>query len=192
MKTEFEVKFYTDPVMIHKKLKSEHAKLLHQSCLMKRWIYVIENQKNSWLRVRDEEDKTILTYKTFDQDKAIDAVQELEVQVESFEKMCQILDVLNLKKLRYVENYREKWQLHDCYIMIDTWPGLDKFIEIEGPSEQSVLSMVDRLSLSMDNALYGPTALLYEKKYGLSRQMFDQIKELKFDTVENVIQKIKT
>lgn len=181
MKTEFEIKFYVIVEDFKQKLKGYQAELLQSNCLMKRFVFNCPGKKNHWVRVRDEQGQITLTLKSFNGKSSIDSVQELELQVSSFESMCQMLDMIGLQRVRYVQNYRETWQLDDCQIMIDLWPGLDPFIEIEGPSKESVEEVAQKLDLDANQAMYGPTARLYEQKYNLSQDQFNQIKELTFD-----------
>lgn len=191
MNIEFEAKFYIDHEAFLKKLKKHDAVRIKQNTLMQRWIFQHPLEQDSWIRVRDEGDKVTLSCKSFDGTQNIDSVKELEVVVNDFGTTCQLLESLGLKKIRYVQNYREIWQLDDCYLMIDQWPGLEPFVEIEGQCKYSVVVMVEQLGLFMGDAHYGPTSILYEKRYNLSRKDFGQIDKLTFESVSKQFQKNK-
>lgn len=183
MNIEFEIKFYVDTQKVVTKLQQQGAKLICGNRLMKRINFTTFGKESSWARVRDEGDVTTFTIKKFDGRSSIDSVKELEVEVSSFELTVQMLQELGLTQQRYVENYRETWLLDNCKIMIDNWPGLDSFIEIEGLSKKDVYSVVALLDLDVDTARYGPTSKLYEEKYNISKEQFDKVQRLTFEDI---------
>lgn len=187
--TEFEAKFYIDIDTFKILLKKKGAQCIKPINLMKRWVFLDQNYPTIWYRVRDEGDSVTMTYKSFDISKTIDAVQELELKIDDFEKGCQMLELLGLIKNRYVENMREIWKLSDCLLMIDQWPALKSFVEIEGPHKNAVERVANLLEFDMNDAYYGPTARLYEQEYGISRDEFEQIHMLTFDNIPQVFQK---
>lgn len=189
MYIEFEVKFYIDLDDFYAILKKLSAQLVKKNTLMRRMVFASSKDKNSQIRVRDEGGDIRLSYKTYDMSKEIDSMQEVDVLVNDFEKTCEILTLLGLKKMRYVENYREVFQIDDCLIMIDLWPGLAPFIEVEGESKESVEQVCQKLGLSMADAMYGPTNKLYEQVYGITRTQFDEIRELTFQNISDILQK---
>lgn len=189
MNIEFEVKFYTNFDRCKQAIKKQGGRLVKPLDLMKRWIYLDKNKSHAWIRVRDEGDKVMMCYKTFNKLQTIDAVQELEFGVENFDKACEFLEKLGLIKQRYVENMREVWQLQDCLIMFDQWPALDPFIEIEGPSKQSVELVAQQLGFDIQKAMYGPTAKLYEQAYGILQEDFHKIEKLTFTSIPAILSK---
>lgn len=189
MNIEFEAKFYINPDSFKQLVKEQGGKLIQPLSLMKRWIFVDKSQTNSWVRVRDEGDKITLSYKSFDDSKRIDSLKELELEINDFDKGCQMLKLLGLTQTRYVENMREVWNLSDCLLMIDQWPALEPFVEIEGPSEHEVERVTNQLGLDMSQACYGPTARLYEQTYGIFRSDFEQIHTLTFDDIPQILTK---
>lgn len=189
MYIEFEVKFYIDLVSFYQLLRENNAQLMKKNTLMKRIIFEAPGAKNSHVRVRDEGNEIRLSYKSYDASKAIDSLQETDVLVDDFDKTCEILTLLGLKKIRYVQNYREVFKLDDCLLMIDRWPALKPLVEIEGDSKEAVEKVVNRLGFSMSNAMYGPTSRLYEHVYGLSREQFEKIESLTFEDIPDVLKK---
>lgn len=186
MYIEFEVKFYIDLDDFYAILKKLSAQLVKKNTLMRRMVFASSKDKNSQIRVRDEGGDIRLSYKTYDMSKEIDSMQEVDVLVNDFEKACEILTLLGLKKMRYVENYREVFQINDCLIMIDLWPGLLPFIEVESESKESVEQVCQKLGLCMGDAMYGPTSKLYEQVYGITRTQFDAITELTFQRIPEI------
>lgn len=181
------MKFYVDEKKIRQSLLKIEATIIQSNILMKRWTFTSRNQPEQWVRVRDEGGRITLTLKQFNGNNDINSVQEVEIEVSDFNGAYQIFSHLNFDYKRYVENYRETWFIDNCYVMIDHYPGLDLFIEIEGPSEMAVRALCKKLKISINNAMYGPTALLYRKKYNISREEFDQIEELTFDTIDKYL-----
>lgn len=189
MYIEFEVKFYINLEFFHELLQKKNVQLFKKKTLMKRIIFEVPGAKDSQVRVRDEGNEIRLSYKSYDDSKAIDSQQEVDVLVDDFDKTCEILTLLGLKKVRYVQNYRETFKLDDCLLMIDQWPGLQPFVEIEGNSKQAVEKVIDRLGFSINDAMYGPTSLLYQQAYKLSREQFEKIEILTFENIPEILRK---
>lgn len=53
--------------------------------------------------------------------------------------------------------------------MFDTWPFLEPFIEIEGPSESAVQDVAEQLGLDWNDAIFGAVDELYSKVYNISK-----------------------
>ena len=189
MNIEFEAKFYINPETLKQRIKEQGGQCIQPVNLMKRWIFLDGNKQDSWVRVRDEGDKVTLSYKSFDNSKKIDSLHELEITVSDFEKTCQMIELLGYQKARYIENMREVWQLSDCLLMIDQWPALQPFVEVEGPGAQEVENTVDQLGLDFGAAYFGPTSRLYEYEYGLSQNDFDNIHTITFDDIPQAFKK---
>ncbi|MFA5998798.1 MAG: class IV adenylate cyclase [Candidatus Babeliales bacterium] len=186
---EFEAKFFIDEEKLKQKVQDCGGLSVRSNGLMRRFVFGISGKKNQWIRVRDEGEYVTLTIKSFDPTKGIDAVRELEIKVSDFDTAVQMLQVLGYEKSLYVENYREIWKLNDCLLMFDLWPGIDPFVEIEGPSKQSVEKVAELLGLKIEHAMYGPNRLLYEKAYEMSPEEFQNLQELTFKTTQNWVKK---
>jgi adenylate cyclase class 2 len=55
----------------------------------------------------------------------------------------------------------------DIEATIDTWPGLEPFIEIEGPNKESVRNISEKLGFKFKHAVFGSIDLVYEKILGI-------------------------
>ncbi len=65
--------------------------------------------------------------------------------------MRQIFTASGLREKAYQETYRETWKMLDgTEIMLDEWPGIEPFIEIEGVSEDIVREWVEKFGLSYE------------------------------------------
>lgn len=133
--------------------------------LMKRVVYHQKNDDDSFIRVRDEGDKVTLTYKHFHDVTSIDGVSEIETTVGDFDTTVAIMDQTELLRETYQETKRETWKLDDAEVVLDEWPWIDPFIEIEGPSEQAVRNAANALGFDWNEALFGGVATVYLEKY---------------------------
>ncbi|ULR50938.1 class IV adenylate cyclase [Streptomyces deccanensis] len=122
-----------------------------------------------WLRLRDEGGRTTLTLKQVTDATHINGTTEIEIEVDDLGKTAELLTALGLRQVRYQQNYREEWRLGGVTYDFDTWPELDTFLEIEGPSEAAVRDAVAALGLDYTHARFGSIDLIYKSE--LSRDI---------------------
>ena len=109
--------------------------------------------QGAWLRLRDEGDKIILAYKrrlgirSKTTEVSDDGMEEIEIEVEGFEKTREILLRLGLIEKFYQENKRIRWQKDDVTYDIDLWPKIEPYLEIEASSRDTLLKGVAVLGL---------------------------------------------
>lgn len=116
---------------------------------------------NSFLRIRDEGDKTTLTFKRKlhgEGEATIDSTLELETTLAIFREA-------GWSPVTYQESRRETWQLDDVEVVLDEWPWITPYIEIEGSSEAAVKSAAIRLGLSWDDAVFGSVDVIYHQSF---------------------------
>ncbi len=185
METEFEIKFLNVNIdEIRRRLQGAGAKLVEPMRLMRRMI--IKNQEmadqRAFLRVRDEGDKTTLTYKKFN-DNAIDGAKETEIIVSDFDKTAELLLThIGIPLISYQESKRETWVLDNVEIVIDVWPWIKPYIEIEGKSEQEVQDVTTKLGFDWAQGAYGSVATAYIAEYPhLTEEIIFAISECKFE-----------
>lgn len=168
MKAEIEAKFLNvDFDVMRDKLTELGAECEHPMRLMKR--VAIENEfmrsgKDSFLRVRDEGYRTTVTYKQFDS-LSVSGAKEIEVEVSDFNAMVAILEQSGLVPRSYQETKRENWRLGTVEIMLDEWPWLNPYLEIEGSSVASVKRVALDLNLEWNNAVFGDVMAAYRVQY---------------------------
>jgi adenylate cyclase class 2 len=188
MKTELEVKFtHIDIEATRRALRDAGAILEQPMRLMKRALIEEPHHEaeHAFIRIRDEGDKVTLTFKRRDDPAAstIDSVKELEVEVSDFDKTVAIFSEAGWKYKTFQESKRETWKLVGVEVVIDEWPWLNPYIEIEGESEADVRTAAEKLGLSWSNALFGHIDALYEMQYefqGGIRGVID-LPEVRFD-----------
>lgn len=148
--------------------------------LQKRWIFDIDPctvaSTGEWIRLRQVGNKKpTLTYKN-KSGKGMGDTQELEVEVEDFDKTAQILSKFKFDQV-YQENKRAKFELDDIEFTLDTWPRIPTYLEIEAKSEAKVHEGLKLLGLTGKDVGHMGTITIYSK-YGID---LHSIKELTFD-----------
>lgn len=188
MKTEIEVKFANvDIEKIRAALKAAGAVCEQPMRLMKRALIEERHHQaeHAFIRIRDEGNKITLTFKRRADAAAskIDSVKELEVEVSDFDKTVELFKEAGWKYKTFQESKRETWTLDGTEVVIDEWPWLKPYIEIEGENEAAIKAVAKKLSLDWGDVLYGHIDTLYEQHYeflGGVRGVID-LPEVRFD-----------
>lgn len=89
-----------------------------------------------------------LTFKGPRQKSAFKQREELEVSINDAKTMTAILVALGYRERIMFEKRRESWRLGECHVELDEVPLLGKFVEVEGPTETAIGSVLDQLELS--------------------------------------------
>jgi adenylate cyclase, class 2 len=169
MQTEFEATFLDINVDdLRSNLKSIGAKLIYPERLMTRAVFnPPKTMKGGWLRVRDEGDKITMSLKQVDGEK-IEDQKEIYFEINDFDEGCEFLEAIGAHKKSFQETKREMWNYKDVEISIDTWPGLDPYVEIESTSEQKVRKVSDLLGFDYSEAIFGAADVIYQQKLGIT------------------------
>lgn len=180
MNLEIEATFLeVDKNEIRNKLKALGGKLIQPEILMRRIVFDLHSN-HAFARVRDEENRIVLTYKNHHND-TLTGTEEINVEVSSYEDTIAILKACGLRAKSDEDSYRETWELDDIEITIDTWPWIPTYIEIEGPSETSVKSTAAKLGYNMQDAVIGSVDSVYKLYYDVSSELInEQLSEFKF------------
>lgn len=158
------------------KIISLGAKLVSDS-MQKRYVYdVVPVNQNKWIRLRTNGDKTTLTIKNL-VSSSIDGTQELEVEVDNFERTNLILKELGYEAKGYQENRRVQYLLNGVEIDIDYWPMIPTYLEIEGPSEEAVYDTLKVLGIDKKSITTRDVQGIY-LDYGFK---LDEINDLKLE-----------
>jgi adenylate cyclase class 2 len=188
MKTELEVKFaHIDIEAIRQALRAAGATCEQPMRLMKRALIEEPHHQaeHAFIRVRDEGNRVTLTFKRRADPDAlkIDSVKELEVEVSDFDATVDIFSEAGWRYKTFQESKRETWKLDGTEVVIDEWPWLRPYIEIEGESEAGIRDVAVKLGLSWSDALFGHIDALYEMQYEFQdgvRGVID-LPEVRFD-----------
>ena len=167
MNSEIEVKFpNVDHETIRQLLRRLGAECEYENRLMKRVVIHSKEMstKDAFIRVRDEGYRTTVTYKQFDRD-TVDGAKEYEVIVSNFDEIINIFKSGGLDYDVYQESKRENWRISDVEIMLDEWPWLKPYMEIEGPSEEKIKDVANKLGFDWSDGIFGGVANLYRLQY---------------------------
>jgi adenylate cyclase class 2 len=168
MKTEIEVKFLDVNFDVLRIKLHELGAICEQPMRTMRRV-AIENDfmrtdKDSFLRVRDEGDRVTMTYKQFDS-LSVDGAKEIEVEVSSFEDTIAILEQAGLPAHTMQETRRETWSLGGAEIMLDEWPWVKPYIEIEAAQESTLRDVAAKLGFDWSSAVFGDVMAVYRAEY---------------------------
>lgn len=166
MKNEIEAQFLDinkDDVRL--KLREIGAELKKPEVLMRRVVFY--TGEHSFARVRDEGDRIVMTYKNVRDDYSILGTKEVNVEVSDYDDAILFLEGCGLKIKARQETKREIWKLGEVEICIDTWPWIPTFIEIEGPTEDSVWQIANKLGFQKEQAKFGSVDTTYQHYYGI-------------------------
>lgn len=167
MQSEIEAKFLNvDHNNVRSKLLALNA-ICHQPMRLMRRV-TIENadliDKNAFVRVRDEGNRVTITYKQFDE-LSIDGAKEIEIIVDDFDKAVQLLESAGLPSQSFQESKRETWELDGAEVVLDEWPWLKSYIEIEAPTESLVRETAAKLGFDWTDAVFGDVMAAYRAEY---------------------------
>ncbi len=124
----------------------------------------VMKQKGGFIRVRDEGDRVTLTYKQFDT-LAVDGAKEHEVVVSGFDETVALLAAAGLAHRSLQESKRETWVYDGAEIVIDEWPWLTPYIEVEATSEADVKRVSELLGFAWNDAVFGDVMAAYRAQY---------------------------
>lgn len=97
---------------------------------------------------RGVSDEVVVTFKGPRRHGRLKSRREIELNVDSAPVMLDLLAELGYHETIRFEKRRDRWRLDGCTIELDEMPVLGYFVEIEGPDDETVLRVRERLSLS--------------------------------------------
>jgi len=173
IQTEYEATFVDiDVEHIREKLKALGGVLKRPQFMQKRTVCSFPKGheiQGGFLRVRDEGDKITMSIKIMEGSGTIEGQKEIELMVNSYTDATQFLQTIGAEPRSEQESKRELWQLNDTEIMIDWWPFLEPFIEIEGPSEDAVKNVANTLDCNWEDAIFDSVDAIYSNIYNISK-----------------------
>lgn len=89
-----------------------------------------------------------LTYKGPRIEGAFKQREEIELAVSDAAAMAKVLGVLGYGEQVVFEKRRESWALDPCRIELDEVPLLGAFVEVEGPDESAIRSVLAAIGLA--------------------------------------------
>lgn len=125
------------------------------------------DKQAAWVRVRDEGDKTTMSFKqrlgwnAADPHSNDTGMIEEEVVVSDFETACKILRHIGLTDKFFMENRRVQYKLDGVEVDIEYWPMLEPYLEIEADSWAAVDKTIAKLGLDPANKKLFSTTQIY-------------------------------
>ena len=183
MKKEIEATFLSvDKDTVRKNLKSASFELKIPEYLMRRKTFDfsrIAPGRNKWGRVCQESDKVTMTVKEV-RGSGINDTYEVELVVNDFDTATSFFKACDIPVKAFQENMREVWKREEVEVTIDTWPGLNPFVEIEAETEDIVRNISKELDFDFDKAVFGSIDLVYEKEVGIPADVIIKLPEIIF------------
>jgi adenylate cyclase, class 2 len=183
MKKEIEATFLSvDKDSVRAKLKETRFELKTPEYLMRRKTFDFPRVvpgRNKWGRVRQESDKITMTVKEV-RGSGINDTYEVELIVNDFDTATSFFEACDILAKAFQENMREVWVRDGVEITIDTWPGLNPFVEIEGANEKIVREISNELDFDFEKAVFGSIDLVYEKELGVPAETIIRLPEITF------------
>jgi adenylate cyclase class 2 len=161
---EIEAKYYVkDFEPIRKILRSLGAILTCARILERNWRFDTPDRRltkhGEVLRIR-EDDRVRLTYK-----KSIQGTLErleIEIEVDDREKTQKFLEAIGYQDFFIYEKLRETFELDELEVVLDEVP-YGRFIEIEGPSVESIRQLSNELHLQWDRRLASTYLAIFKR-----------------------------
>lgn len=152
---------------------------MQERTLQRRYTYdVIPAERNKWVRLRTNGKKTTLAIKHVT-GEGISDTKEVEVEVSDFEMTATLLEEMGVKAKSYQENYRTLYELNGAEIMLDEWPLIPPYVEIEATRPAVVEETIKMLGFDPEAATGLDVSSVYEQIYKID---IDNMPELKFGT----------
>lgn len=183
MAIEYEATFAdVNKAEIRDRLRKLGASLVKPEVFMKRVTFNLPlNDPGKWARVRDEGNRITMSFKSVI-GNGIESQKEVELIVNDFEDAAEFLDSIGCIRKAYQESKREVWELENVEVMIDEWPFLEPFVEIEGKDEKTVKAVAEKLGFDYSKAIFSSVDEQYSAKYGITEdQVVNHTPEIKFD-----------
>ncbi len=172
---EIEAKFLVASAAdLRSRLAAINAVLTHPERQLRRVLFLKKQNpqlQGDYLRVRDEGDVIRMSLKIHAQEGDPVATQrELDITTSDFDRSVELLKNIGCTATNYQENLRETWMLDGSEIVIDTWPGLDPYVEIEAPSENDLRRIAESLGFDWEKRIVSHVAHIYAITYGIPKE----------------------
>lgn len=182
MKKEIEATYLSvNKDSVRKKLREANFVLQISEYMMRRKTFDFPNAsgQKKWGRVRQESDKVTMTVKEI-RGPGINDIYEAELVVNDFDAASAFFEACDIPAKAFQENMREVWGRNNVEVTIDTWPGLNPFVEIEAETEEIVRGVSKELGFDFEKAVFGSIDFVYEKELGIPAATIIKLPEITF------------
>lgn len=181
---EIEVKFLEiDKIKLIQKLQGLGAHDFGEELITEQ---IFHDKQGKWLRenkfgrIRTTSKGIFFTYK-HSQERNAFGVTEIEFQITDPEKMKAFLEALDLVMDRENEKIRHKFKLREVVVDIDTWPQVPTYVELEGPTEDSIKEAAKNLGFDYSQGVFGTASQVIEENYHIA---VNKLRYFTFNRVE--------
>jgi adenylate cyclase class 2 len=94
--------------------------------------------------------------------------REINVGVDSAEKIGELFKEINLEHYGHQEKRRVSWSYKNWRFDLDAYPGIPPYLEIEGKDEAHIQEAIALLGLQKNAKYPGGERILISEKYGLN------------------------
>ncbi|MFV9674789.1 MAG: class IV adenylate cyclase [Anaerolineales bacterium] len=181
---EIEAKFYLRHLEDIRKRVIAHDALLKTTRLLERNLRFdtpdreLAGNKHV-LRLR-QDNRTTLTFKR--PRVQVETRDEFEIEIDDFESGRKILEALGYAVTTLYEKYRETYQIDFIQVMLDELP-FGCFVEIEGPSIESIRQMSDQLGLPWERRVQASYVELFDR---IRRPLAIDFEEITFENFKGL------
>ena len=181
---EIEVKFYLRHLEdIRKRLIAHDARLITNRVLERNLRFDTPGRelasKRHVLRLRQDNRVTLTFKRPLGQ---VETREEFEVEIDDFESGRKILEALGYTVTTLYEKYRETYQIDPNQVMLDELP-FGCFVEIEGPSIESIRQLSDQLGLPWERRVQASYLELFDR---IRRPLNLYFEEVTFEIFEEL------
>jgi len=108
---------------------------------------IIYELSNGFVRIRDENNKTIITFKGKRKKSKLNLREETEFLVDTEKNnVKKLFSFLGLKDSFEYGKLRANFELNDCVVSVDLLPNNEKYVEVEG-NRKNILKNLEILGL---------------------------------------------
>ena len=119
---------------------------------------------HQFIRLRTARGKTTLTYKHH-KERTVDGAVEIEFGVSDAKSAEAFLEKIGFPAYRHQEKKRHTLTLDGVTIDIDTWPRIPTYVEVEGPSEQALKALAQKIGFDWKDAVFDDARAVIEERY---------------------------
>ncbi|OHA84027.1 MAG: hypothetical protein A2937_02435 [Candidatus Yonathbacteria bacterium RIFCSPLOWO2_01_FULL_47_33b] len=124
-------------------------------------------KEKRFIRLRKSGENITCTYKEH-RAQAVDGAHEIEFNVTDLDKACDLFEKIGLPPFRRQQKKRHTLTLGDTTIDIDTWPNIPTYVELEGPSEETLRTVAKNLGFDWGKeAVFDDAKMVIEGRYGI-------------------------
>lgn len=175
MQIENEIKVLDIDVTAATQLLIELGFVQKKELSFRRYVYdVIPKDPTAWVRLRTDGTKTTLSFKQSLSD-SIDGMKEIEITLDNFSDMHDILTCSGFKPKSYQENNRLVFEGMGCEVTIDSWPLIPPYMEIESNDKTTVEECLKALSGIKHSETTSLSTEEVYKRYGIDLTTIDKL-----------------